>query len=681
MPRGGNGDLQITGVIEFILKKLGLSQAQAGLKGTGEAAKRAGRDFGAMEKASASLGSTLNRYLGAAALGALLKSSVTEFAKVERGFGALKIQMEGLGLSSGKQLPRVQAFLEGLQDAGDGMLSETIPAFQKFLSLTGKVEASISLVKLASNMAESGLGGLTDATGVLNSLLTGQANRALKEWGINVRESADGSLDAKEALEKLFEKFPDQISNIEDMQDSLDKLAGKFLNLTRGIGSAISKTGSFFRDAKDFIGEGFDLIKKDLGFGGDRGGELRVMEGLGAPQNAAAAAKEQADTAAKARQEALDAAKKAHDAKDREKREREAREAREHAERIADAEFEVQDNLRHQLIKQSVEGSDERLKLVLADLDKEEAQAIEVAKRTGKEIEGIHETYEIARREAMLATQKYQQELQTQDILNAQEIASRKQQLVDEEVQREKERIEAQRDAEAELLALQLTNNELTLEDRARIEKELIRLDTMRRLSTARSIGESLAIWKAGNAQMAAVDKAVADDKIALGLEVAGAWSGAMQAMFGENKNLAIAQAIIDTWAGATRALKDYPWPFSAGIASAVIAAGFANVAKIESTSSKARGGREEKKGTFDSPSNDQTLFMGTQKSVDDFLRITRQAANRAADRFVEQEGPPVSMDQSVHIHGNVYGGDPGLRQLSREMERAGRHDLPRRLR
>ena len=63
---------------------------------------------------------------------------------------------------------------------------------------------------------------------------------------------------------------------------------------------------------------------------------------------------------------------------------------------------------------------------------------------------------------------------------------------------------------------------------------------------------------------------------------------GAISQAVGENtvagKALAIAQATIDTYAGATLALKTYPPPFGAIAAGVVIAAGLLNVKKIVST-------------------------------------------------------------------------------------------------
>jgi hypothetical protein len=57
------------------------------------------------------------------------------------------------------------------------------------------------------------------------------------------------------------------------------------------------------------------------------------------------------------------------------------------------------------------------------------------------------------------------------------------------------------------------------------------------------------------------------------------------KAMFNIQKAANISQAIMDTYAGATRALKDYPAPFSYAIAGATLAAGMSRVASIKSQS------------------------------------------------------------------------------------------------
>jgi hypothetical protein len=62
------------------------------------------------------------------------------------------------------------------------------------------------------------------------------------------------------------------------------------------------------------------------------------------------------------------------------------------------------------------------------------------------------------------------------------------------------------------------------------------------------------------------------------------------KAMFEINKVAGIASAIVNTYVGASRALREYPPPLSFAMAAAQVAAGMAQVAAIKSTSFGAGG-------------------------------------------------------------------------------------------
>ena len=97
-------------------------------------------------------------------------------------------------------------------------------------------------------------------------------------------------------------------------------------------------------------------------------------------------------------------------------------------------------------------------------------------------------------------------------------------------------------------------------------------------------------------------------------MATASALIGAMGTIFGESKALASADALISTWAGAARALKDWPAPYSYVIAAATIAAGPARVAQINSTEPTTQG------GGFDNPSNDRAAYLGGRRWAADMI-------------------------------------------------------------
>lgn len=85
-------------------------------------------------------------------------------------------------------------------------------------------------------------------------------------------------------------------------------------------------------------------------------------------------------------------------------------------------------------------------------------------------------------------------------------------------------------------------------------------------------------------------------------LSIIGGAVGAAANLIGRNtaagKALAIAQATIDTYAGASKALAAYPPPFGAIAAGTVVATGLANVASIVSTNVPSFDG-----GSYSAPS------------------------------------------------------------------------------
>lgn len=95
--------------------------------------------------------------------------------------------------------------------------------------------------------------------------------------------------------------------------------------------------------------------------------------------------------------------------------------------------------------------------------------------------------------------------------------------------------------------------------------------------------------------------------------EIATEGMNLLTEVFGQNKELAIAQAVINTYEGATKALSQ-GGIYGVVLAAIVIAAGLAQVAKI-AESQPAKGG-----GGFDDPKNDFAAYVGGQKWAKDMV-------------------------------------------------------------
>jgi len=738
-----------------------------------------------MAGASEHLGRTLTRFLGAAALGALVKTSLTEFAKVERSWNSLAIMMDNLGISAKENLPAVRKELEALAAAGDGALAETIPAFQTFLGLTKNVAASMELVKLSANIAETGLMDLAGAGNVIENVLSGKATPALRNLGINIRENADGAIDAKEALATLFDRFPDHIRNIEDTQSKLDRLGAAWTDLKQAIGEATITLLDFLHVTERVP----DLI------GGDEADQRKKIEGLVA--GARLGGKKVGDAYNEGQKAALDVAGTAVSSKDVEAAKRTAEKRRE---------IETQAALKVEELKARLadEGTQKRLELELAYLDKQKAEALEAARKVGAETLAIEEAFLIARQvkqkefrdEAAKDAMEWNEKFQRESERAGEELARAAAELVDFE----RESLDALQEARIAGIQDEIEAAEQRGEDISSLNDEIHELD-LARLEEARLA--EIAAAQAKGAEVATIEeryrlmKLTAEQKHTRMMDfihkqrrlqaVETATTAATAAItfagvaFGESKSLMIAQAIVDTYAAANRALATLPPPFSYAAATLAVAMGMANVKRIQSIE-KDRGGGGGGGGTFDDPDNDRMAFLGGKKSVEDFIRLTSRghqdalrellprlatrdgrhaainraelmeifgghdqeglakdikglvglirdninagdptggipekylgdwltaASSRLASHVVSNIGrgglaaladggrggpapPPAPADGSrdalpapasagggdtiINI-GNVYGGDPGLRQLSRELERAGRLD------
>lgn len=95
---------------------------------------------------------------------------------------------------------------------------------------------------------------------------------------------------------------------------------------------------------------------------------------------------------------------------------------------------------------------------------------------------------------------------------------------------------------------------------------------------------------------------------------------GLLRDVFGDSKEIAIAQAIINTYAGATKALEQ-GGVYGIALAALVVASGLAQVAKIASTEPGGGTGSDATSGRgFDDRRNDAMAYMGGQRWAADMV-------------------------------------------------------------
>lgn len=678
-------------LIELLAKNKGALEAAAALGKVGAQAKQTKTEMAGLTKQSGALGDQLSRFFAAGAVLAFARSALTEFAKVERGFGAIGIQMRQLGIDADKALPRVEAGLQAISDAGDGLLTETVPAFQRFLGLTKDADAAMSLVTLASRMAESGMGDLSQAVLTLTQLVSGQAARGLKQFGINISGAEDGSVDAAEALKLLNASFTEETAAIQDTQDELDKLEASWSKMKQVAGPAVKFIIDLFLDlVKNVSAVGaaiFTVFDRTAYGGGLQKFLLKLGEnvdatwaGLGMSAEPGKAGLQSGEEYQKGFLTALIKAQEAIDAKNKAKREKEAEDARKAAAERAEIEADADEKLLQQKAAMAAKGTEVALQADLRLLETQRLRAIEAAQKAGADTEAIHETFMLARAQKIADFGAFQ-ESQDADLREREmDAAVRRTEIDDEILENAMERYRQEMEAERELLQLQLESDELTLESRKDLEKKLARLDLQRKLSTVTSEKAKAAIIAAAGLQEGQLATTLADQKKALNRQAVMQAVAIGEAVFGESKALAIAQAVINTWNAANAALASPPGPpWTIPLTALVVATGLANVAKIMATEKESGG----KRG-FDDPMNDRLAYLGGRKWADDMVRLTNTGFRDAlASQPLVQPlaaGGEGASQISLTVNG-LYGGRAGMRHLRRELERATRLDRPRRTR
>ncbi len=194
----------------------------------------------------------------------------------------------------------------------------------------------------------------------------------------------------------------------------------------------------------------------------------------------------------------------------------------------------------------------------------------------------------------------------------------------------------------------------------------------------------------------AKVDKAAAANKVQMYAQAAQMSVQALQTLFGNSKALAIAQAIIDTFLGANRALAELG-PFGPPVAALIIAAGLKNVATIRKTNPQKESGgggaavpRMAGGGMVLGTSLVQVaetaaarpeLIMPLRSRVTEEL-LAAALARAAQSPAAQSAGLGAGQSTIINIPVTVNTAVPerrALRELHRQLQRVAREDLARR--
>lgn len=121
--------------------------------------------------------------------------------------------------------------------------------------------------------------------------------------------------------------------------------------------------------------------------------------------------------------------------------------------------------------------------------------------------------------------------------------------------------------------------------------------------------------------KLLAEKRKLAKEELAMQVGVAQAGVALAGEVFGANKAVSVAQAVVSTYQAAAGQLGMIPvGPWNIALAAIMIATGLAQVAKIVSTEPESSGGPSTSGGGFDDPANDQAAYMGGRRWAGDMI-------------------------------------------------------------
>lgn len=719
----GGADLLLKGIVEFLMKGTGLRDATKGTKKLGAESKKTTKQLNLQGQAGQELGRKLQTFLGVAAIAALVKSAVTEFAKYERGLQGVKQAVDAFGASGEAAVPRVRAFLETMERGTGVLRQESLPTFLKFVGILEDVEGAMFATKLSADLTNASLGDMRTNGERLANLLQGEVQEASKSLGLVVRKTSGEMKTQSELVQELSEKWFGFSETTSDTQSGLETMSAEWNELKQSLGAGLSLVVgplafafSFLVDSIRTVGLAFGVgalqiieVVKTVGSslfamfnlkklitegpkaywnaidGAYRDGIRNIVTlGEGFQDELTAIWAKGGKDQVVARQEAIDSLLKTAGAKQREteakeqartveKAARAAAVALREEQRIATQRFQINKQAADAILRARISAekqfSKSRTALEIQLLDRQRARAVEAAREIGADVSMIEGAFA----------------LEAENILN------------DAEKARTEAALDAARERNAALLEIEIELLESRLElleeeDDLRLELLEDILEKRMELELAAFEGteeEKAKIQDKWNNKIEKAEKDHADAKIKIAemesesrREIMGVIAGTaiqtMTAVFGEHKSFAIAQALVDTYMGANMAFSTAPNAIVGAILAAMaVAFGLANVARIASSNPSGGSG-------FDDPIHDRMARMGGRRWASDLLQNIdlgfQEGLGGVFSTLAEQGANQVSNvtnDNSQTNHfGAVLGGRAAARQISRTLEKARFRDL-----
>jgi len=462
-----------------------------------------------------------------------------------------------------RQIRETKIALQQAAEAGDDV------KFSQLKQQLDELDDSLEKTTLQSKQFDDALAGIPGPAGQAGGALK-QVDGAFKLLVANpIVAVIAAAVGIFLALKKSLESTAEGQATLNRVQSAFASVLGPILATLESVAVPLFNGLAFVIEK---VGKAFSFFANALGIAPEKIKEAT----LSVDQAAQDANKAEADRA-----------KEAQDARDKKEEERQQK-AKEAAQKrkqqldeankiINEAELSALSDKDRQLKEREIRFEEEKKKLKLAGI--KDLTAFENEYRN--DVLAINKKFDDE--EARLAEDKANKEKEARDKKEEEERKARERKL-------EEEKILNQQLLDDKEFTLQAEIQQSTTGRAATFQEELGFFDKRRELDR-----EGLVARKASDAALLAFDaetakarveieKAQQATKLAVISDALGTIADAVGRDSAAGKSLAVAQAVINTYLGATKALGTYPPPFGAIAAGTVILAGLLNVKKILST-------------------------------------------------------------------------------------------------
>lgn len=229
-------------------------------------------------------------------VGGFLFEAAQSAAAEETAMNRLRLAVAAAGGEWGRAGPALQGFVDRMKAAGIAGSSETIPALQRMITLTGDYDRAVELSGLAADVAA----GLQMDLGAAVQLVARAAEGATQGLGRQipelreVEELTDKATSAQErariAIELLGERFGGMSGQLAGMESDVKRAAEAWGDFRQAIGEVVIEHGFL----QDLLRGSADALRGFI----ERAHEARTGEAAAAAATAEATAKLRLQTAA-----------------------------------------------------------------------------------------------------------------------------------------------------------------------------------------------------------------------------------------------------------------------------------------------------------------------------------------------------------------------------------------------